>query len=216
MACTEVIEPVVGGGDALLEGAHLGRQGRLVADGAGDAAEEGGDLGAGLGEAEDVVDEEQHVLRPRRRGSTRRGEAERATRARAPGGSFIWPNTRATLEMACAPASMTRTPIISMVEVVALAGALADAGEHREAAVLLDGDVVDQLQDEDGLADAGAAEEADLAAAAVGARRSMTLMPVSKVSTLVDWCSSNFGGARWMGRTSWWRAPGRPHRRARR
>src|SRR5947209_4927116 len=36
-------------------------------------------------------------------------------------------------------------------------------GEHREAAVLL-GEVVDQLLDEDGLADAGAAEEADLAA----------------------------------------------------
>ena len=52
-------------------------------------------------------------------------------------------------------------------EVVALAGALADAGEDREPAVL-GGDVVDQLHDEDGLADAGAAEEADLAAAGVG------------------------------------------------
>ena len=53
------------------------------------------------------------------------------------------------------------------VEVVALARALADAAEHRHAAVLL-GDVVDELQDDDGLADAGAAEEADLAAALVG------------------------------------------------
>ena len=52
-------------------------------------------------------------------------------------------------------------------EVVALAGALADAGEHRDAAVLL-GEVVDQLLDDDGLADAGAAEQADLAAAQVG------------------------------------------------
>ncbi len=48
-------------------------------------------------------------------------------------------------------------------EVVALAGALADAGEDGDAAVLL-GDVVDQLLDQHGLADAGAAEEADLAA----------------------------------------------------
>ena len=48
-------------------------------------------------------------------------------------------------------------------EVVALAGALAHAGEHRQAAVLL-GDVVDQLLDEHRLAHAGAAEEADLAA----------------------------------------------------
>ncbi len=52
-------------------------------------------------------------------------------------------------------------------EVVALAGALAHAGEHRQAAVLL-GDVVDQLLDQHRLAHAGAAEEADLAALHVG------------------------------------------------
>ena len=50
-----------------------------------------------------------------------------------------------------------------MIEIVALAGALADAGEHRGAAMAL-GDVVDQLLDQHGLADAGAAEQADLAA----------------------------------------------------
>ena len=54
-----------------------------------------------------------------------------------------------------------------MVEVVALAGALADAGEDREAAVV-HGDVVDELLDHDGLADARAAEEAGLAALRVG------------------------------------------------
>src|SRR3712207_9489465 len=48
-------------------------------------------------------------------------------------------------------------------EVVALARALADAAERGQAAVLL-GEVVDELLDEDGLADAGAAEQADLAA----------------------------------------------------
>ena len=50
-----------------------------------------------------------------------------------------------------------------VIEIVAFARALADAGEHRDAAVQL-GDVVDQLHDDDGLADAGAAERADLAA----------------------------------------------------
>ena len=49
------------------------------------------------------------------------------------------------------------------IEVVAFAGALADAAEHGVTAVLL-GDVADQLHDEHGLADAGAAEESDLAA----------------------------------------------------
>ena len=48
-------------------------------------------------------------------------------------------------------------------EVVALTGALADAGEHRDTTEVL-GDAIDHLLDEDGLADTGAAEQADLAA----------------------------------------------------
>ncbi len=52
-------------------------------------------------------------------------------------------------------------------EVVPFAGTLANPGEDREAAVLL-GDVVDQFHDQNRLADAGAAEEADFAAAGVG------------------------------------------------
>ena len=55
-----------------------------------------------------------------------------------------------------------------VIEVVALAGALADACEHRVTTVRL-GDVVDQLLNQHGLADAGAAEQADLAA--LGVRR---------------------------------------------
>jgi len=54
-----------------------------------------------------------------------------------------------------------------VIEVIALARALADAGEHRHAAMRL-GDVVDQLLDQHGLADAGAAEQPDLAALQVG------------------------------------------------
>ena len=53
------------------------------------------------------------------------------------------------------------------IEVGTLAGALADAGEDRRAAVLL-GEVVDQLLDENRLANARASEEARLATADVG------------------------------------------------
>ena len=49
------------------------------------------------------------------------------------------------------------------IEIVAFARALAHAAEHRPAAVALR-DVVDQLLNDDRLADAGAAEETDLAA----------------------------------------------------
>ena len=54
-----------------------------------------------------------------------------------------------------------------VVQVVALTGALAHAGEHGHAAVLL-GNVVDQLHDQHRLAHAGAAEQADLAALGIG------------------------------------------------
>src|SRR5690606_20869929 len=50
-----------------------------------------------------------------------------------------------------------------VIEVVAFAGALADAGEHRITTVGFR-DVVDQLLNEHGLADTGAAEQADLSA----------------------------------------------------
>ena len=53
-------------------------------------------------------------------------------------------------------------------QVVALAAALADAGEHGVARVLL-GHVPDELLDDDRLADAGTAEDADLAALLEGA-----------------------------------------------
>ncbi len=85
----------------------------------------------------------------------------RPTRARAPGGSFIWPYTRATLDFAVELDDLGFDHFV--IEVVALAGALAHAGEHRHAAVCLR-DVVDQLHDGHGLADAGATEQADLAA----------------------------------------------------
>jgi hypothetical protein len=98
---------------------------------------------------------------------------ERATRRREPGGSFIWPNTIAVLSMTCAffpEASVKLASFISSQRSLPFAGALADAGEHRDAAGL-DGDVADQLLHHDGLADAGAAEEADLAALREGAEQ---------------------------------------------
>ena len=149
----------VGGGDALLQLAHLGRQRGLVADRARHAAEQRRDLGAGLREAEDVVDEEQHVgalgiaevLRHRQ---ARQGDAQTRSRRLV----HLAVDERRAVDHA-------RLGHLEP-EVVALTGALADAGEHRLAGVELR-DVVDQLLDQHRLADAGAAEQADLAAAGV-------------------------------------------------
>ena len=54
-----------------------------------------------------------------------------------------------------------------MVQVIAFAGAFADARKHRIAAMAF-GDIVDQFHDQHGLAHARAAEQADLAALGIG------------------------------------------------
>ena len=78
-------------GDALLQCTHVGGQRRLIADGRWNAAEQRRHFRAGLGEAEDVVDEEQHILalvaEVLGHGQPRQPDAG----MRAPGGSFICP-----------------------------------------------------------------------------------------------------------------------------
>ena len=53
---------LLGGGDSLLHGTHVSGQGGLVTDSGGDTTEQGRHLGTGLGEAENVVNEEEHIL----------------------------------------------------------------------------------------------------------------------------------------------------------
>ena len=159
-----------GGGDALLQRAHVGRERRLIADRRGNAAEQRRHFRARLGEAEDVVDEEQHVLAlvAEMLGD---GEArERDAHARARRLVHLAEHQRAfrlDVGIGIVRVGVDLRLDELVVEVVALAGALADAREHRIAAVGL-GDVVDQLLDQHGLADARAAEQADLAALGVG------------------------------------------------
>ena len=149
----------LGRGDALLELAHLGGQGRLVTDGARHAAEERRDFGTGLHEAEDVVDEEQHVaaLVAEVLGHRQAGQADAQARAR-----------RLVHLAEDQHGLVDHARLLHLApECGALAGALAHAGEDRVAAVL-GGDVADQLGDDDRLADAGAAEDAGLAALGEG------------------------------------------------
>jgi hypothetical protein len=91
----------------------------------------------------------------------------RATRARAPGRLVHLAVDERGLGAFAAAFLVDAGLDEFVIEVVALAGALANAGEHGVAAMRL-GDVVDQFLDQNGLADAGAAEQADLAALGVG------------------------------------------------
>ena len=151
---------LAGRGDPLLELAHLRLERGLVAHLRGHPAEQRRHLGARLHEAEDVVDEEQHVLAALLAEVLRHRQAgQRHAHARAGRLVHLAEHEHRLVDHA-------RLGHLEP-EVVALARALAHAAERGQAAVLL-GDVVDQLLDEHGLAHAGAAEQADLAALGVG------------------------------------------------
>ena len=117
------------------------------------------DLRAGLHEAEDVVDEQQHVLALVAEVLGHRQARQRDAHARARRLVHLAEDEHRLVEHA--------RLLHLQPQVVALARALAHAAERRQAAVLL-GEVVDQLLDQHRLADAGAAEQADLAALGVG------------------------------------------------
>ena len=158
------------GGDALLQRAHVGGKRRLITHRRRDTAEQRRHFGAGLGEAEDVVDEEQHVLAlvAEVLGDGQAGQADAGAGARR----LVHLAEHQRAFRFHARIGIVRIGVDLgfdelVIEVVAFAGTLADAGEHRVTAVRL-GDVVDQFLDQHGLADAGAAEQADLAALGVG------------------------------------------------
>src|SRR5581483_10268477 len=152
--------------DALLQLAHFRREVRLVADGARHASEKRRHFRSRLREAEDVVDEEQHVLPfdvAEVFGDGEAGETNAQTRTRR-------------LRHLSVDQSSLRVRRIARhddlrlfeleIEVVSFARTLTDAREHGEAGALLR-DVVDELHDQNGLADTGAAEQAGLAALGV-------------------------------------------------
>ena len=148
--------PAAGRGDPLLQLAHLVGQRRLVTHGRRHAAEQGRHLGAGLGEPEDVVDEQQHVLVL---------HVAEVLRHRQRGQRDPHTGARRLVHLAEDQRGVVDDAGLGHLqdEVVALTGALADAGEHR-GATEVPGDTGDHLLDEHRLAHAGAAEQADLAA----------------------------------------------------
>ena len=113
-------------GDALLELGDLARERRLVADARRQAAEQARHLAAGLDQAVDVVDQQQHVLV--RAVAEILGDGQRR-QARAPARAgrlvHLAEDQRGALQHA-------RLPELEQ-QLVALARALADAGEDRDA-----------------------------------------------------------------------------------
>src|SRR5437879_1925361 len=146
--------PLAGRGGSLLQLAHLGRQRGLVADSRRHAAEQRGNLRSGEQVAKDVVDEQEHVgalFIAKVFGHGQACEADPCARARR----FIHlAENKGGLRQHAGVLHLD-------VHVVALARSLPHSSEHRTALVLV-GDVPDELLHDHCLAGAGTAEQADL------------------------------------------------------
>ena len=155
--------PFLGRRDPLLHLTHLAQERWLVADGRRHPTEQRRHFGAGLSEPEDVVDEQQHVLAFRiaeilRHRERRQTDAQARTRRLR---HLPVDERRPRLARV---EGIDHAALLKLVpEVVALTRALADATEHRHAA-MFQGDVVNQFHDDDGLADARATEQSNLPA----------------------------------------------------
>ena len=183
-----------GRGDPLLQLTHLVGQRRLVTDRGRHPAEQRRHLGAGLGEPEDVVDEQQHVLLlhvAEVLGHRQRRQRDPQTGARRL--VHLAEDERGLLDDA--GLGHLRD------EVVALTGALADTGEHRHTAEVL-GDPVDHLLDEHRLADAGTTEQADLAADHVRRQQVDDLDARSRTARSWTRAGRTAAGSRWIGHRS--------------
>uniref|UniRef100_A0A182N3R5 Transcription initiation factor TFIID subunit 8 n=1 Tax=Anopheles dirus TaxID=7168 RepID=A0A182N3R5_9DIPT len=152
-------------GDALLHAAHVRGQRRLVTDSGRDTTEQGRHLRTGLREAEDVVDEQQHILTllvTEVLGHSETGQGDTGTGARRL--VHLAVHQRHLRRLVLQRDDTTLNHLV--VQIVTLAGALSDAGEHGVTTVRL-GHVVDQLHDKYGLADTGTTEQTDLTALGV-------------------------------------------------
>ena len=160
-----------GGGNTLLEATHVRGKSGLVTDGGGNTSEKGGHLGTGLGEAEDVVNEEEHILallvtEVLGNGETGKGDTGTGTRGLVHltvHESGLGSVGRAGLLIDLDDATLNHL----VVEIVTLAGTLADTGEDGVTTVV-HGNVVNELHDNDGLADTGTTEETNLTTLGVG------------------------------------------------
>ena len=149
---------LVGRRDAFLQVTHIGRQGRLIAHRRRDTAEQRRHFGAGLREAENVIDEEQHVLAffvAEIFGQRQTGQADTRTRS---GRLVHLAIDQCRLGFAIGLDNAGFHHLV--IEIVTFTRTLADTGEHGVTAMCLR-NVVDQFHDQHRLAHAGTAEQAD-------------------------------------------------------
>ena len=157
---------LLGGGDTLLHGSHVSSKGRLVTDSRWDTTKQSRHFAAGMGEPEDVVDEEKHVLTllvAEILGNGQTGKSNTSTSA--------WGLVNLSVHQGDLGGLVLEGDVTTLnhivVQIVALPGPFADTSEHRETTVSL-GNIVDKFHDKDSLADSSATKETNLASLTAG------------------------------------------------
>lgn len=156
---------LLGGGDTLLEGTHIGGQSGLVTDSGRNTTQKGRHLRTGLGETEDVVDEKKDILALLITEVLGNGQTGKGDTGTGSWGLVHLTEHESDLGLALEVDDTGLDHLV--VEIVTLTSTLTDTGEHRVTTVGL-GDVVDQLLDEHSLTDTGTTEETDLTTLGVG------------------------------------------------
>ena len=155
---------LLGDGDTLLHGTHVSSKDWLVTDSRWDATKQSR---ASLGEPEDVVDEEQHILTLlvlEILGNSQTGKSNTSTSVRGLVHLSVHQGDLGGLILEGDDTTLNHL----VVQIVALYGHLADTSEHRETTVSL-GNVIDKLHDS--LADSSATKETNLASLTAGGKQ---------------------------------------------
>jgi hypothetical protein len=143
---------------------HVDGESGLVTDGRRNATKKSRNLGTSLGEAENVVDEEKHILSfniSKIFGDRQTGKGDTGTSS---GGLVHLTEDKGDLGLAL---ELNDGGLLHfVVQIVTLTGTLTDTGEDGVTTVGL-GDVVDELLDEDSLADTSATEQTNLTTTSV-------------------------------------------------
>mmetsp|Transcript_41362 Transcript_41362/g.62759 ORF Transcript_41362/g.62759 Transcript_41362/m.62759 type:complete len:460 (-) Transcript_41362:208-1587(-) len=158
------------GGNTLLKPTHVCGECGLVSYSGRNTSKKGRHLGTGLGEAENVVNEEKHILSllvTEVFGNGKTGKSDTSTGTRGLVHLSVDKSSLGSLGGASGLIDLNDASLNHLVvEIVTLARALSDSGENGVSSVV-HGNVVDELHDNDRLSDSGSAKETNLSSLGV-------------------------------------------------
>mmetsp|Transcript_20622 Transcript_20622/g.35423 ORF Transcript_20622/g.35423 Transcript_20622/m.35423 type:complete len:548 (+) Transcript_20622:132-1775(+) len=162
------------GGNTLLKPTHISGKSRLVTDSGRNTSQKGGHLRTGLGETEDIVNEEQHILSLLITEVLGNGQSSKGDTGTGSRGLVHLPVHKGSLGALSGSSLVINLDDTSLnhlvVEIVTLTGTFTNTSEDGVSSVV-HGNVVDKLHDNDSLSDTGSTEETNLTSLGVGSQK---------------------------------------------